>query len=98
MGVNGRALKDIRLNAGLTQYELSKLLGVSSSTISRWEASKFRIPSDRQKLICNIDSGLVALHCSQLQPGLKCLIHKCLCVDQDCHFKARMKRNKYAIL
>lgn len=43
--MTGNELKQLRVQAGLTQAELAERLGVSGSTVSRWEQNKIPIPS-----------------------------------------------------
>jgi transcriptional regulator with XRE-family HTH domain len=41
--MNGQELKERRLKLGLTQRQLSNLLGVSENTVYRWEAGSLSI-------------------------------------------------------
>lgn len=42
--LTGGQLKDFRIALGLTQVQLSELLGVSQSSLSQWEAGTMDIP------------------------------------------------------
>ena len=42
--MTGKELKEWRKQNGLTQVELSKLLGVTWSTVARWEIDYIKIP------------------------------------------------------
>ena len=42
--MTGKELKEWRKQYGLTQVELSKLLGVTWSTVARWEIDYINIP------------------------------------------------------
>lgn len=48
------SLKAARVNAGLSQDALAKEIGVSKSTVSRWEIGRIAIPDDELQKICNI--------------------------------------------
>ena len=94
MGINSKDLREVRQKFNLTQKEMGYYLGVTSSTISKYEHAKIIIPLHKQKLICNIDSSKVSVFCSHLKTNLICAIDNIKCIDRDCHFKARIKRNK----
>jgi len=40
-------LKAYRQNAGITQHELAELLGVSRTTVARWESGTRKVETDR---------------------------------------------------
>ena len=44
MGMTGKELKEWRKQNGLTQVELSEILGVTWSTVARWEIDYINIP------------------------------------------------------
>jgi transcriptional regulator with XRE-family HTH domain len=61
-------LKDLRVNAGLTQYELALILDLRGNTISEWERglTEPRIPIRKvlllcQTLDCSLDDLILAL-------------------------------------
>ena len=45
------SLKALRVNKELSQTDLGKRLGVSKSTISRWEKHPNLIPKDKKKIL-----------------------------------------------
>lgn len=47
-------LKAARVNAGLTQRELAKLMNRDVTTIWNWENNKTKIPVKDFKLVCEI--------------------------------------------
>ena len=47
-------LKAARVNAGYSQNAMAKELGVSKSTISRWETGVLAIPDDTFLKMCNL--------------------------------------------
>lgn len=47
-------LKAARVNAGFSQDAMAKQIGVSKSTISRWEVGRLPIPDEELKKICDI--------------------------------------------
>lgn len=48
------SLKAARVNAGFSQDALAKQIGVSKSTISRWEIGILKIPENSLKKICDL--------------------------------------------
>lgn len=46
-------MKAARVNAGLTQVEAAKLIGIGASTLIGWEQEPDRIPGYRQKQIAD---------------------------------------------
>lgn len=48
------SLKAARVNAGYSQSTLAKKIGVSKSTISRWETGKLSVPDEKLDIICKI--------------------------------------------
>ena len=46
-------MKAARVNAGLTQVEAAKLIGIGASTLIGWEQKPDRIPAYRQKQIAD---------------------------------------------
>lgn len=44
-------MKAARVNAGLTQVEAAKKIGIAASTLNTWEKRPDRIPAYRQKQI-----------------------------------------------
>ena len=46
------SLKAARTNANLSQSDVAKVLGVSKSTVSRWERGNVKIPDDCLQKIC----------------------------------------------
>lgn len=48
------SLKAARVNAGFSQDALAKQIGVSKSTISRWEIGILKIPENSLKQICDL--------------------------------------------
>jgi transcriptional regulator with XRE-family HTH domain len=55
--MKGKELKLIRERLGLTQVELSKLVGVTSNTIARWERDEVSIGEPAARLIRNLSKG-----------------------------------------
>lgn len=47
------SLKAARVNAGFSQDQLAKQIGVSKSTISRWELNILEIPDEMLCKICD---------------------------------------------
>ena len=47
-------LKAARVNAGYSQESLAKQIGVSKSTVSRWEVGVLPIPNEKLLEICEI--------------------------------------------
>jgi len=45
--------KELRLKAGITQYQLAELIGVKQGAISQWE-TKDRVPKNRVGILCEI--------------------------------------------
>lgn len=50
----GKILQQARVNAGKTQKDISRILGVTDSNISSWERGKSKIDIDTYLEICNI--------------------------------------------
>lgn len=50
------SLRAARVNAGFSQDELARKIGVSKSTISRWEVGRLKIPKEKLDEICEICS------------------------------------------
>lgn len=51
----GRQIRKIRKDMGLTQYQFGKLYGVSAGAVKRWESEKVRVTKGTwEKLICII--------------------------------------------
>lgn len=48
------SLKAARVNAGFSQDAMAKELGISKSTISRWEVGRLGIPVEMLTKICEI--------------------------------------------
>lgn len=48
------SLKAARVNAGFSQDALAKQIGVSKSTISRWEIGILKIPENSLRKICDL--------------------------------------------
>ena len=48
------SLKAARVNAGFSQESLAKQIGVSKSTISRWEIGIIKVPDEELINICSI--------------------------------------------
>ena len=48
------SLKAARTNENLSQQALAKYLGVSSSTLSRWELGEIMIPEEKLIKLCAI--------------------------------------------
>ena len=48
------SLKAARVNAGFSQDALAKRIGVSKSTISRWELGTLTIPNNALNKICEV--------------------------------------------
>ena len=48
------SLKAARVNAGFSQESLAKQIGVSKSTISRWEIGIIKVPDKELINICSI--------------------------------------------
>lgn len=48
------SLRAARVNAGFSQDELAKEIGVSKSTISRWEIGKLKIPDAKLVKFCTL--------------------------------------------
>lgn len=48
------SLKAARINADISQQEISKILGVSPSTISRWETGQLKVPDNIIEKYCEI--------------------------------------------
>ena len=46
-------LKAARINAGLTQEQLAKKVGVAKKTVSTWETGKVRPKIDKVEAICS---------------------------------------------
>jgi transcriptional regulator with XRE-family HTH domain len=55
--MNGEELKSIRKRLGMTQVELSKLVGVTSNTIARWERDEVSISEPAARLIRSLSKG-----------------------------------------
>ncbi len=49
--LDGKEVRFLRKNAGLSATKLAKILGVSLETISRWENDKIKIKSSSDRLI-----------------------------------------------
>lgn len=47
-------LKAARVNAGLSQAETAKKIGVNTQTIARWESGKNDIPVSKFRALCKI--------------------------------------------
>lgn len=50
------SLRAARVNAGFSQEKLAKLIGVSKSTVSRWETGILPVPESLLLRICEICS------------------------------------------
>jgi DNA-binding transcriptional regulator YiaG len=46
-----KEIKEARLKAGLTQQEMSVLLGIPKRTIEEWEAGRMRCPEYTKKMV-----------------------------------------------
>ena len=58
------SLKAARINADISQQQMAKKLGVSPSTISRWETGQLPVPDDivnKYCVICNINKEDIKL-------------------------------------
>ena len=44
-------IKEARTSSGLTQRQLSELLGIPLRTVEQWESGKRKPPSDVEKMI-----------------------------------------------
>lgn len=53
----GNCIKEIRLKQGIDQSQLADMLGVSTSTVSRWENNKSVPRAKRLKKIAEIENG-----------------------------------------
>ena len=47
-------LKAARINAGLSQAEAAKKIGVNTMTVARWESGKNDIPVSKFRALCKI--------------------------------------------
>lgn len=47
-------LKAARVNAGLSQAEAAKKIGVNTQTVARWECGKNDIPISKFRALCKI--------------------------------------------
>jgi putative zinc finger/helix-turn-helix YgiT family protein len=56
--LNGREIRFLRKNAGLSAKKLSGIVGVDKSTISRWENSGQKISAPHDRLVRLIYSGI----------------------------------------
>ena len=55
--MKGKELRLIRQQLGLTQVDLSKLVGVTSNTIARWERGEVSISEPAARLIRSLSKG-----------------------------------------
>ena len=51
--INGEAVQDLRRRVGYTQQDLAEALGVTNTTVSRWERGG-PIPRVKQQLILRL--------------------------------------------
>jgi len=50
-------LKEARQNAGLSQVQLAKEMGVGVDTIGRWERAEYRVPFNKARMLVGILSA-----------------------------------------
>lgn len=51
MAINGKELKKLRIDLDIEQKELAERMGLTSSTLSRWESGRQEIPESHEKLL-----------------------------------------------